>query len=263
METSSYFKANLILTVLFTVTCLLLVFTVDTRFLDRAGIRQELPVSLSENWQGSGILFCQNKDHDIAFLQENLTPEEDGTYRCKQVLPTGVCNAPLAPGRFQEYASLPPDTVIFKKLYREEEVNRTVTVGVVVSGRDRTSIHRPELCMPSQGNEIQLREVIQVPLEGRDPLEVMVLDLMQWTDDSPPRYTYYAYWFVGHGRETPHHLERMKWMATDKIFRNISHRWAYVQVSGMRSSDAGNKDHHDEIRDVISKLHPQLVLEQE
>ena len=51
-----------------------------------------------------------------------------------------------------ERAILPPDTGYSTKLYVSREgPNRQVLLSIVLSGRDRTSIHRPELCLVGQG----------------------------------------------------------------------------------------------------------------
>jgi hypothetical protein len=49
-------------------------------------------------------------------------------------------------------------------------------------------------------------------------------------------------------------------MALDRIFRNVAHQWAYIAVSGERDADLENKEHYDEIRDVVSRLYPEISL---
>ena len=104
--------------------------------------------------------------------------------------------------------------------------------------------------------------VIPVPLAGRPDLEVMVLDMVtnlrrpNQPDLSLPRY--YAYWFVGKDRETPHHGQRMLYMGLDRVLRSVAHRWAYISVSGMR--DPARPDaHFDEIREVLALIYPAMV----
>jgi len=264
MEAKPGIKAHLILGILFAVTCGMLMFTVEIEFLDRAGIREELPVNLGEVWEGAGILFCQNPACARGWLQQDLPSPEDGQYACPQVLKGGsVCGGEMATGSFAEYSNLPSDTVIYKRRYQRRDLPEAVTVGVILSGRDRRSIHRPEVCMPSQGNLIQHQQVIDVPIDGREPLQVMVLELTREKDGVPVSFSYFAYWFVGQNRETPYHWERVKWMATDRIFHNVSHRWAYVHVAGNRSPEQGNTDHHQEIIEVVSSLYPEIILETE
>ncbi|MEX2605715.1 MAG: exosortase-associated EpsI family protein, partial [Kiritimatiellia bacterium] len=160
-----------------------------------------------------------------------------------------------------EYLVLPKDTVMFKKQYfHNRDPDKTVFTSVVLSGRNRDSIHRPEVCMVGQGNVIEKSEVIEVPLPGREPLKVMVLHLSRKFTESYTRHSYYAYWFVGKDRETPHHLERLMWMSIDRLLRNVTHRWAYIAVSGDRAADLEDKGHYDEIREVVGKLYPEITL---
>jgi hypothetical protein len=151
--------------------------------------------------------------------------------------------------------------VIFKKKYfRVGDQQETVFASVVISGKDRGSIHRPEICMPSQGNTIVTREVVDVPLPGQqEPLQVMVLNMTREDSWGNQFHSYYAYWFVGNGRETPHHWQRMMWLATDRILHNVSHRWAYISVSGIRAADPEDRSHYEEIRSVVTRLHPELI----
>jgi len=106
-------------------------------------------------------------------------------------------------------------------------------------------------------------EVIEVDLPGRESLGVMVLNMDQKVrgGDVPmiiPQY--YAYWFVGKDRETPHHLERMFWMAYDRIVRNVAHRWAYLSVAGIRDVDGGRL-YIEEIKDFVRDFYPQISLQ--
>lgn len=263
METKPGLKTHLTLGLLLAVTCGLLMFTVEVDFPDRAGIRDELPIDLGDTWKGDGILFCQNPDCKRAWLTRDLQANEDGTYTCPETYDGKPCGMELATGSLAEYNNLPSDTIIFKRQYRRPGNPHPVTVGVILSGKDRRSIHRPEVCMPSQGNLIQKSEVIDVPIPGREPLQVMVLEMMRERDGVPVDFSYFAYWFVGTDRETPYHWERIKWMTTDRIFRNVAHRWAYVHVSGNRSPDSENTDHHAEIKEVVSSLYPEIRLEVE
>ena len=50
----------------------------------------------------------------------------------------------------------------------------------------------------------------------------------------------------------------MIWMATDRIFHNVSHRWAYIAVSGGRQTDS--EDYQKEMVAFIHDLYPQVML---
>ena len=158
---------------------------------------------------------------------------------------------------------LPADTVLLRKQYTNPSGKR-VYVTIVLSGKERVSIHRPQVCLVGQGNEIAHSEEISVPLDGRKPLNVMALELLRRVRNAEGTQfeasSYYAYWFVGKGRETPSHIQRMIWMATDRIFRNVAHRWAYISVSGSRDKDSDA--YRQEVISFIHDLYPQLAVNQ-
>ena len=160
-----------------------------------------------------------------------------------------------------EKSLLPPDTILLKKQYKNS-AGRTLYASVVLSGKERASIHRPEVCLVGQGSEVTKRYVMPVDITGRAPLDVMVLDLLH-RRRAPAGQTsefgsFYAYWFVGNGRETPHHWQRMMWMATDRIFRNVAHRWAYIAVYGGR--DMNNDIYEREAGNFIHNLYPEMAI---
>ena len=138
-----------------------------------------------------------------------------------------------------------------------------IFVSIVLSGENRSSIHRPQMCLTGQGQTIVRSNIFDIPMEEpRDDLGVMVLDLHRdWKgpDGSLRNFTsYYAYWFVGKDRETPSHLQRMIWMAMDKVVFNRTHRWAYIAVSGMRED--GSEEYRNEISSFVHDLYPQITL---
>ena len=71
------------------------------------------------------------------------------------------------------------------------------------------------------------------------------------------RHIYFAYWFVGHGRETHSHYWRMIWTALDRVFRNTTYSWAYVSLQSTRSEDG--KEFEDELVKFTPLLHAGLL----
>ena len=50
----------------------------------------------------------------------------------------------------------------------------------------------------------------------------------------------------------------MIWMGTDRVFHNVSHRWAYIAVAGMR--DTEGTAYQDEIRGFLKDLYPEILI---
>ena len=139
-----------------------------------------------------------------------------------------------APVSAIEHEILPPDTGYSRRTYVAlHQPGHGVFLSIVLSGRDRTSIHRPELCVTGQGWTIhgQTKHQFQLDETGALILPATLLHLVQ--DD--PRNNrqlpaLIAYWFVNSERVVATHWERMFWGAWDRLRHGRADRWAYVLV---------------------------------
>jgi len=218
---------------------------------DEAGIVLALPDAVG-GWHGVDILFCPDRTCGSQYFISQL---EDPT-TCPK------CGSPLSNMNWAERSMLPDDTGLVRKYYSLPGGRAGLHATIVLSGDDRSSIHRPQVCMTAAGNEIIEERTIRIPLAGReDLLEVRVLDMNKpFTREDGTQgasSSYYAYWFVGKDRETASHIERMAWMAYDRIFHGVSHRWAYIALSGGRVP--GSDAHLQTIANFASQLHPALL----
>ena len=230
----------------------------DVANTDEAGIvldaaRQPVLPAVAGAWRGQPLLHCSAANCGRGWLASEL--------RDASVCPR--CGAPLDVMNTAERRMLPADTGFSRFTYaRSSPPFLPVSVAVVLSGNDRTSIHRPQVCMTAAGWEISGERVCSVDLgPGKPPLELTVLDMTHAAErpGEPPRHIYYAYWFVGKGRLCATHLQRMWWMAYDRIVHGVSHRWAYVALSGER--DPASDAHLQTIANFASQLHPLLLRE--
>lgn len=128
---------------------------------------------------------------------------------------------------------LPSDTQFAKKLYRDP-LKRVVFLSIVMSGKDRASIHRPEVCLPAQGFTPLRSDVVQIPVEapgGRQLEATRILLKRDITLEDGSQRTvgyFYLYWFVGKNRVTASHLDRVLLNTLDRALHGVSHQWAYV-----------------------------------
>jgi len=132
-----------------------------------------------------------------------------------------------------EIATLPSDTQIVRREYVDLAGDR-IMASIVLSGGEKRSIHRPEVCLPAQGWSMRGGRVEDIALaDGRD-LQVMNLSLTRDVEIGPgdrrKLKAQYFYWFVGNGVTTPHHWNRVFLTSFDRITKNINHRWAYVII---------------------------------
>jgi hypothetical protein len=100
-----------------------------------------------------------------------------------------------------------------------------------------------------------------VPLPGREPLRLTVLDLLRHERgptgtlaDSP---SFYAYWFAGGGHETADHSRVALYGAWDRIVRGFSPRWACVTIAGSRLP--GSDGHEAAVREFVTLLHASVA----
>ena len=145
-----------------------------------------------------------------------------------------------------ERAILPPDTGYSRENYVAVQDRREqVFVSIVLSGRDRTSIHRPELCLVGQGWTIEgrSRHAFDYPGAVGGSIPATVLRVQHEAVVPGGRRVLVpalvAYWFVGRDRVAATHWERMFWGAVDQLRRLQSDRWAYVLLqTGAADGDA-------------------------
>jgi hypothetical protein len=128
---------------------------------------------------------------------------------------------------------LPRDTTFGRRLYKSPDGFEAQVTGVLM-GTDRTSIHKPEFCLPSQGFHIvrSSPRSILIDRPHRYALPVMRLDALRegrLANGQTSRIgAVYVYWFVSENRLSNDHLQRMGWLALDLIRTGELQRWAYI-----------------------------------
>jgi hypothetical protein len=172
---------------------------------------------------------------------------------------------PVSPS---ELALLPGDTEFAKKIYQDLSGN-SLTAQIVLSGGEKRSIHRPEVCLPGQGWSIQTGEVVPITLENGRVLDVMKLTLNREIEvaagERKNLKSYFLYWFVGKDTSTPYHWVRLAQTNWDMVFKNIQHRWAYVIVTapvleGFRPGAKTDRETLDMLQDFIRQSVPKFQI---
>lgn len=129
---------------------------------------------------------------------------------------------------------LPPDTGFSRMNYVAlANLRENVFLSVVLSGRDRTSIHRPELCLVGQGWTItgQMKHRFTRPDSPHDvPATVLRIEREFTTvrGEKVKVPALFAYWFVGADKVVGSNLERVVQSSLDRLRHLQAHRWAYV-----------------------------------
>lgn len=135
-----------------------------------------------------------------------------------------------------ERVILPGDTEMARMRYENGRGN-AIVASIVLSGGEKRSIHRPEICLPSQGWAIGAGTVLPIKLTSGHLLDVMQLDLSRPVETQPGVFhtirSKFLYWFVGKDTTTPYHQVRIFKTSWDRVFHKTNHRWAYIIVSSI------------------------------
>jgi hypothetical protein len=129
--------------------------------------------------------------------------------------------------------TLPADTTHGQRLYQAPD-GYEIQLNAVLMGTDRTSIHKPQICLTGQGWKIERSEVFLLPVEQPHAYRLPVMRLItsrtvKLNDGQEVTLRgFFVYWFVAENRLTARHGERMWWMAEELLRTGVLQRWAYV-----------------------------------
>jgi len=122
---------------------------------------------------------------------------------------------------------LPPDTGFSRKIYRNPE-GEDILLSIVLSGKDRSSLHRPELCLVGQGWSIigRHQDIIQLDAPGLSELKVTFLTLERVFKERNVK-SLLLYYYVGRDGLAATNAERQ---IEDVFYRSLGkpQRWAYI-----------------------------------
>jgi EpsI family protein len=132
-----------------------------------------------------------------------------------------------------EREMLPLDTGYSRKNYvRLGRSQEQVFFSVVLSGRDRTSIHRPELCLVGQGWTIRGSERRTLRLTEGGEIEATMLRIEREAVRSDGERVVvpalFVYWFAGNEAVVATHRGMLWRGAVDRLRHGRADRWAYV-----------------------------------
>ena len=161
----------------------------------------------------------------------------------------------------EEKKWLPVDTGILKMLYvpiaskvsnESEATEAGISASLILSGTDRRSLHRPEVCLRAQGWRIAGKEVVDVSV-GDETISVTDFTVVRKLNEKDGIIrnirAHYFYWWIGAERSTPSDFERILFTVLDNMFKNINNRWGYPSVmvyaeleEGMTPEEVQNSD---------------------
>ena len=198
-------------------------------------------------------------DGEAGVVMEDLPYKLDNLY----AFPEPVSEA--------EHIILPPDTTYSRKTYGYLSSGRNdrILLSIILSGKEKRSIHRPERCLPGQGWRIDGSHTESVKLASGHDLEVTALLLEKpVTQEGGHPFTirsYFLYWFVGKGITTPSQTTRILMTNWDLLMHRVNQRWAYVIVSAnitrdWRPDGKGPEETLDMLKQFIRDSAPSYMI---
>ena len=146
-----------------------------------------------------------------------------------------TCGAGTDTVSLGERTILPPDTRFMKCNY-SDWLGDVWRVTVVVNGKRRLSIHRPEICLPAQGMSIEGGHVAKFRLADGTTLPIHCMKVRSRDSVSDSRMGF-AYFFVSARERVASHFGRIMISVKDRVFRRKVTRWAMVTLSGEEPFD--------------------------
>ena len=146
------------------------------------------------------------------------------------VLPTNVPGfqsepVPIGP---DEVAALPQDTTFGRRLYRNGGF--AAQLGVVLMGRDHTSIHQPQYCLQAQDWTVTHTERISLRMERPYAYDIPAIKLnaTQALPNGRMIHCIYVYWFVSGDKITAEEGARLWSLWKTVLEKGVTERWAYI-----------------------------------
>ena len=128
-----------------------------------------------------------------------------------------------------EHHTLPADTQFDKRCYTDADGN-SFQVSAVIGGKSKSSIHRPELCLPTQGFQMMSPRTVEV-----GDIDWRLVTLAH--RDSPSMGFAYTF-FNQDGYRTSSHLRRIFQDVWDRSIRGRIDRWVMVTVNSSTADEA-------------------------
>ena len=112
---------------------------------------------------------------------------------------------------------------------------RQIMATIIVSGFEKRSLHRPEVCLPNQGWTVTDRTPISLQLADGREISLMMMRIFRDVEPRPgERIRSRAinfYWYIGSdGTSCADHYEHIFLSYYDAVFRNLQHRWAMASI---------------------------------
>lgn len=128
---------------------------------------------------------------------------------------------------------LPKDTSFVERYYQAPD-GLWITATIILMGADRTSIHRPDYCLPGQGWTIGAKTAVHIPIVGEHAYELQALkwiihNSFPMPDGQKQEVSgVYVFWFVADNEQTANYVQFQYYLLRDLLLTGRLQRWAYI-----------------------------------
>jgi hypothetical protein len=160
--------------------------------------------------------------------------------------------------------TLPKDTSYAQRFYSTTN-GFWVNANIILMGTDRTSIHKPEFCLPGQGWRIDKKTTVNIPISGIHPYQLQVAkwtitNFLQNNEGQKQEVRgLYVFWFVARDEQTTSHEQRIWWLTRDLLTTGVLQRWAYVSYFATCLPGQENAT-FDQMKKLIAASVPEFQL---
>jgi exosortase/archaeosortase family protein len=211
-------------------------------------VASALPPAVGE-MTGDTPWFCHNDQCGDVAEERRLI---EAGHRAAEGFICPSCGGRLHASSLGETTDLPKDTVILKRNYRAAD-GLCYAVSVVIGGRSRSSIHRPELCLPAQG--FVMLEAERQPLRLPEGRPRVIRKIRVQRSGALPFSL--VYWFISKDRESCSHVQRILLDVWDRSLHNRINRWVMVAVN--ISSPLESPESIERFETFLAELYPQII----
>jgi hypothetical protein len=162
---------------------------------------------------------------------------------------------------------LPHDTSMAQRIYKSTN-GYPISVNVVLMGNDRSSMHKPQMCLEGQGWHIDnsVSVVTNVHVEKPIAYDLPVVKLIankEGTIDGQKSVArgIYVYWFVADDAlsASVSGIERMWMMSKHLVLTGVLQRWSYISCFSV--CPPGEEDaEYERMKDFIAAAVPEFQL---
>jgi hypothetical protein len=130
--------------------------------------------------------------------------------------------------------TLPKDTSYAQRIYTNAQSFFPIQANIILMGKDRTSIHKPEYCLQGQGILVTSKQNVSIVIAGEPPYDLTVAkwSLSKSVKDDAGRtvelHGFYVFWYAAESKETTDFWHLWGSLMWNMVTKGTLQRWSYI-----------------------------------